>query len=211
MSRIAVQETIAGIETDCIEIGEKKVEMEDGEIERVSPFVITRELITFAHFRTFVKATGYMSTAEKQDWQTESWKFNCMIEGLGDKEISELPVMYVSYHDAIAFCEWSGWRLPTDIEWMAASLIDDRIVDEKTYDRLFGFEGSMRPFPKTFLSTELSEITGTLFEDEFCVERGQPVHLRVQGWNKIPRFNEECLRELDRSSDSSCFRVCKSF
>ena len=82
--------------------------------------------VTVKQFRAFVKAkrptmdagtgfeskTGKMARAPDFDWQNPGWKQN-----------DNLPVVNVSWENAVAFCDWLSllenrtYRLPTEAEW----------------------------------------------------------------------------------------------
>jgi formylglycine-generating enzyme required for sulfatase activity len=69
----------------------------------VSAFQIKKTDVTVAEFATFVKATGYRTSAEI-DGNAATWK------NPGFQQTDASPVVYVSWYDAIAYCNWTSVR-----------------------------------------------------------------------------------------------------
>ncbi|MEZ6125632.1 MAG: SUMF1/EgtB/PvdO family nonheme iron enzyme [Planctomycetaceae bacterium] len=104
------------------------------------PYYLAATEVTVGQFRRFVQATGYRTSAEKQQTDMVGWeptdeerplyqshdfvrdrKFSWQHPGFDQQD--DHPVVGVSWADAKAFCEWLSktdgqqYRLPTEAEW----------------------------------------------------------------------------------------------
>ncbi len=71
-------------------------------------FWIDKTPVTNAEYARFVYLTGRKSPGH--------WNGNELPEGIADH-----PVVYVTWHDAVAYAKWAGKRLPTEEEWEKAA------------------------------------------------------------------------------------------
>lgn len=84
-----------------------KIEIPDG-------FWFGETEVTVGQFAKFIKASGYITDAEKEGHRF-TWK------NPGFRQKKSHPVVFISYQDANVYAEWAGVELPLEIEWLHAS------------------------------------------------------------------------------------------
>jgi formylglycine-generating enzyme required for sulfatase activity len=104
-------------------------------------FWIDKTEVTNAMFQKFVHTIGYKTDAEKAGVSLivpyykefkytpgANWQHP---QGIGSDltNLSEHPVVHISWNDAKTYCEWVGARLPSEAEWEKTA----RGIDGRTY------------------------------------------------------------------------------
>jgi len=79
-------------------------------VKYVEDFWIDQYEVTNHHYLEFVEATGH----RKPGLPSRYARKMVHLRGLNQ------PVTYVSWNDALAYCQWKGKRLPTEAEWEKA-------------------------------------------------------------------------------------------
>jgi len=108
--------------TDELEIDGIHIREPETPRHRVSldPFYIDKDEVNNAQYKRFVQATGHR---EPQGWAEVDGEILDEFKPWDDPKFNDdnNPVVCVSWHDAVAYAEWAGKRLPTEAEWEKAA------------------------------------------------------------------------------------------
>lgn len=171
-----------------VDVPAQEVEFEDGRRVFVDEFQVSRYPIIVSAYEAFVRATGYRTTADRNG-ESVLFNRNAAIEGLGKAASESAPAVYLSFYDCLAYCTWAGHRLPTEGEWIAASVADARVYSQGAYLR--------EDFPlredARFLKSLSTEWTSTFDTSGRAVVRSGPRWARTTDWRDRGRRHRAAL------------------
>jgi formylglycine-generating enzyme len=128
---------------------------------KLKSFYLSKKEITVAQFRAFVQATGYRTDADTSGWGM-AWigDKGGIVKGAnwqnpGFPQGGDHPVVMISWNDAMAFCKYTGTRLPREAEWEYAAREGRKQYQFPGGDSLtarqanFKLPGNVDPYPFT--------------------------------------------------------------
>ena len=97
---------------------------------------IDRTPVTFRQYKQFLDETLYFPPTTRKvertngrDWRRLFAQYIWDDKGGYSEGLDDMPVVFVSFYDALAYCEWAGKTLPTELEWEKAA----RGTDGRTF------------------------------------------------------------------------------
>lgn len=173
-------------------------------IRRIDAFHVSVYPVTIAEFREFCNATRYVTEAE-QNASPITYGRNPELQTIAAEagvQVYDLSVHMVSWNDACWFCKWANAALPSDAEWLAASIVDwETVYPNATVGYRANFQRArLRDHGDEWTSSLASETNPaeSVFElggykridanptpraDDVTVRYG-PVYARFEGWEK---------------------------
>ena len=188
-----------------VRVPARTVQFEDGSRVFVENFEIRQSPITIAEFEQFTLSTGYLTDAERADCPS-SFRDNFAANEFKVRERASLPANYLTFNDAEAFCRYHHTRLPTEAEFLAAALLDDKVYSEITNEMRQRLHIAQERGEAEFLAGK--EFTSTAEVDGRIVVRGGPFYFLLRGWESSLKYHRQ-LVDRDYYSSSLRFRIIR--
>jgi hypothetical protein len=119
--------------------------------------------VTVKDFKAFCRQMLYTTTAERNGdrYNFSNMEMYYKVERESDIPVELQSVGLVSYDDATAFALWVGWQLPTEAQWLAASIVDWDTIYE---DSIRGYQHNMH---RAHIKGHGKELTSTLANETY--------------------------------------------
>ena len=176
---------------------------------RVDGLEVDRAPVTNARYAEFVASTGHRPP--------HYWS-----GGVLPALLSEHPVVGVDFFDAIAFAHWAGGSLPTEVEWVLATGLDEHRAfvwgDEFRANRAntlrSGVKGTspVGAFPKGTAPSGCVDLCGNVWEMTCAPhpEGGETIVVKGGSWYDFPchaKLDTSFRARIDRCGNTIGFRL----
>lgn len=189
-----------------IQVPSQEVELESGAKTYIDAFKIARFPVTVGDFRSFAISANYETVAERNEDFESCYFKNSTLMGHSDSELMQSPVSCVSYEDAVAYCNSNALRLPTELEWIAAAVIEIGEVNDLEFREQIQ---RLSRYPN-FLQQLGTELTGTLAGQDSCVIRRAPIGIRQSKWRERAQHNRLVVPTNSYDCMTSFRTICKT-
>jgi|KBSSwiStaDraftv2_1062776.scaffolds.fasta_scaffold55716_3 hypothetical protein len=202
-AELGIEAPVTHQQEKFLRVPAKQVTLESEQKVDIEELVFSRSAISVDEFTQFCSETGYKTTAEILK-DSSSFRENSGLLDFSKQERLVQPATHLSHLDAQAYCDWANVRLPTEAEFLAASLLDATVYS--TYD------ASVQHRVQTALREgRLPSIAGSNFtqtmEGAFVVTRRGPKYVLLSGWQRDIHRNR-LVRTKDYYDAITEFHVC---
>lgn len=118
-------------------------------------YFLARHPVTNLQFGVFINETGYSHDGSDYGEFLHHWT-----GGAVSSELDDHPVVWVSFEDATAYCQWAGLSLPSESMWEKAARGND--------GRMYPW-GEQEPFDRSWQGIITSRLTNVASESTVAV------------------------------------------
>ena len=151
---------------------------------RVAPFAMASRTVTQGEYARFVDETTHSYPAH---WRRRDGSWQVRRFDRWEPLVRAAPMIHISLHDARAYCQWAGRRLPTEAEWEFAAVHDRGRLQQMIGGVWEWTSSAFEPYP-AFAADPYQEYSQPWFGDHYVLRGGsfatreRLVHARLRNF-----------------------------